>query len=136
MVREVFGMFCAAAAAAALVGCGSMRQPAPPQDIIDAGVSVACFGQEECSRLWRRAQAWVVQNAGMKIQTATDAVIKTFNPPLYSTVWGFQVLRVPGAVTGEELLELRVTCGAAPICREHPASMIASFNRYIRAGKS
>src|SRR4051812_2232264 len=95
---------------AMVVGC-AYRGPPPMSeaDAAELAVPLTCTGADECQKLWRRAQVWVIQNSGYKIQIATDAVVETFNPRDYSLVWGFSLTRMPGN-GNEETIELTPTC--------------------------
>lgn len=128
-------MRCVVIVAALVAGCAT-KPPMPIEawETQEADEPFRCIGVDACAVAWRRAQVWVVQNAGMKIQTATDAVIQTYNAPTYSTRWAFQVLREPQG-GGAERFNFSASCGEVPMCGLAPWRMLARFNRAMRAAR-
>ena len=85
--------------------------------------------------MWRRAQAFVAANSGMKIQIATDMVIETYGAPAtMQAVFAMKVLREPMTKTRDRIT-LTLDCGKYPVCPDRPARMEAKFNAYVRATK-
>lgn len=123
--------------ALALAGCG-LPAKAPSSmtsaEVAEYNTPIDCDGAEECGLLWRRAQAWVVQNSGFKIQIATDAIVETYNPPTYSTRWAFRITRTPITKTRERI-QVEPNCGEVPLCSRRKDSMVAAFNAYLRSAK-
>lgn len=124
-------LICTAVAAVA-AGCAA-PPPLLMEDVLEANAPLICNGAEQCNTWWRRAQYWVTTNAGFKVQTATDIVIETYNPPNYSLSWAFRATREPRD-GGSDRIRLTPSCGPAPVCQAHPQSLVAKFNRYVRTG--
>ena len=93
-----------------------------------------CTEGAECERLWGAAQVWVTQNAGYRIQTATDTVIETFGPLGSSTSLAARVVR---EYTGPEQYRIVITMGCANIfgCTPEPWGTSLAFNRHINSLK-
>ena len=64
---------------------------------------------DPCTDEWQRAQFWIGTYSGLKIQTATDVMIQTFNPSDNSTQRGFTVTREPVG-GGEYVIRLGQYC--------------------------
>ena len=92
---------------------------------------IDCASSDECERLWRGAQAWVVQHSAFKIQVATNSIIQTFNPPTYSTGWAFQVVRTP-ITKATERISISPNCGEVPLCRGTKYELVAAFHATLR----
>ncbi len=127
---------CALAAGLALssviAGCGHSPTPRySDADIAEFNAPIECTNTEECERLWRRAQAWVVEQSGFKVQIATNSIIQTFNAPSYSTGWAFTVVRSPISKTTERFV-VSPSCGDAPLCRKSKYEMVAAFHATLR----
>ena len=115
----------------AVVGCATRKEPLSDYDLAELAEPLECKGVVECGRLWRKAQAWVVQNAGYKIQSATDAYLQTYNAQSYSSNWAMQLTRMPiGPDT--ERINLDPSCGPTPLCKEDSSLIIARFRRQMR----
>jgi hypothetical protein len=107
------------------------RQPqGQTLDEIIAENGIVCSGAQQCSELWRRTQYWISTNSGFKIQTATDVVIETYNPPAYSSRWGFAARKEPLSA-GQERITILPSCGQAPICRETKGEMLNRARSYV-----
>lgn len=116
---------------AALAGCAARGPDLSESQRAELERPLDCDGAEACSKLWRRAQIWVAENAGYKIQVATDAVIETFNATSGSTRFAMRVVRIPRAGTREEL-QLSLSCGDFPLCGISKEKMAIRFKRELR----
>ena len=112
-----------------LAGCAAPR-PRTEAVLPPPAPRLVCHGADECNFVWRRAQAWVADNAGFKIQVATDSVIATYNAPVYPTGWAFQVRRVPMTRDSDQI-ELRANCGEVPLCSRGYADTVRSFLAFL-----
>ena len=121
----------AVAALAVVGGCASRSPPLSVSQYVEYAKPLECKGADECTRLWRRAQVWVAQNAGFKIQVATDAIIETYNAPIYSNQWAMRVVRIPKS-DGVEEIDLTPNCGQVPLCTISPEKLIVRFKRDLR----
>ena len=115
-------------AAMMLASCSSepRKLSAAEQEIYSQ--QVRCYGADECTKLWRKAQVWAATHSGYKIQTATDSIIDTYNAMAYSTSWAIRIIRVPGPQDVDEL-QIFPDCGPAPLCRETKAEIVVDFKR-------
>tara|TARA_B100001105_G_scaffold253676_1_gene247718 strand:+ start:1677 stop:2093 length:417 start_codon:yes stop_codon:yes gene_type:complete len=101
-----------------------------PEERQAALAPLICDDPVTCAKYWRRAQAWIIGNSGMKVQTATEMQISTFNALSYSTVWAYTARREPleGA---KERIWLTPSCGQTPLCGDNPYRLILDFKRYV-----
>jgi hypothetical protein len=118
------------AAFAMLAGCAA-RQPHP--GAAEARYPLYCENKPECDLLWQRAQIWVSQNSGYRIQTATDAVIQTFGPFGSKVELAFQVLRNPRA-DGGAAITIRGYCDNMFGCQPNEIDAILRFKSFVRNG--
>lgn len=115
----------------ALVGC------LPPQPLelgpaVDAGPVTCDTG---CKVAWQRSQFWIAKHSLMKIQTATDVLVQTYNPTKATDqTYGFTVTREP--MGGEKYrITLETSCanqynGCSPIADD----VKAAFYYYVATG--
>ena len=115
---------------ALLAGCAT-QEPISSAEDWEAREPLVCRGKDQCDRWWRRAQVWISENSGFRIQVATDGIIETYGPPAYSTRWAFRAVREPSA-NEVERMRIAASCGPAPLCRQNPLKLIAQFKRYVR----
>ncbi len=54
-----------------------------------------CSGAADCQAKWEAAQFWVVKNSPMKLQTATNVIIQTYNSPKNSRKLAATVTKEP-----------------------------------------
>lgn len=118
----------AAIMAAVLSGCASRQPQLSPSQLDELSRPVTCSGAERCGKLWRRVQIWVAENAGYKIQVATDAVIETYSAPAYATSWAMRATRVPREGDLEEV-KIEFSCGQVPLCSPPRDRMELRFKR-------
>jgi hypothetical protein len=57
------------------------------------GTSVECDGG--CKLEWERAQLWLGKHAPTKVQTTTDILLQTYNPPGNNAWYGFSITKEP-----------------------------------------
>ena len=62
-------------AIAAVSGC-AVQPPEPPPDIDPMAV---CYSKPQCDAMWSEAMVQIQSLSGMRLQTATDTYIQTFN---------------------------------------------------------
>lgn len=91
-----------------------------------------CTGEADCKAKWEAAQLWVVHNAGWKIQTATDVLIETFNPPRGDTRIAARVTKEPLG-QGRYKLLIFTWCGNMFTCSVDPWDAAIAFNRAVGA---
>jgi hypothetical protein len=120
----------------AVAGCtGPTKVPLlNDAEVAEMEMNLDCNPGAECDLFWRRAQYWIAQNAGMKIQVATDVVIETYGVTTYSNVWAFRAIREPLA-KNQDRIHLEPSCGSVSLCRQTKLQMIASFRRYVRGAQ-
>lgn len=105
-----------------------------PQESSDLGKAVTCVGQERCAAMWRKAQTWIVNNSGWKIQIASDGIVQTYGPTDAGTM-AYRLTRRP-LPDGSEVFELAASCGRSDTyqCRPiiTPEKARAAFAAYMR----
>jgi hypothetical protein len=128
---RVFGVI----SVAALLASGCMA-PSPRQQQIEALKIEArenapvCSAPTQCARMWEAAQLFVVQNAGYKLQVATDVVIETYNAMNSSTALAMRVVKTP--VSGGYRFEHTAWCANIFGCEKEPVASTLAFNRALR----
>lgn len=87
-----------------------------------------------CTTAWQRSQLWLVKHSRWKIQTATDVLLQTYNPPDQDTSYGFTVTREP---VGDGRFTIRMALQCANFIRCDPArsDVLAAFNHYVATGE-
>ena len=94
-----------------------------------------CIEEKECQRKWDAAQVWVSNNAGFRIQTASSAIIETYNSPEGSTDFAARVTKTPIG-TGQYQFDLFVGCGNWLLgCKTSKYEIFRNFNNTINAVK-
>lgn len=117
---------------AMLSGCAMMKPPqASAEDIAKASEPLICSGPDQCSIYWKRAQLWVAQNGGMKIQIATDAIIETYNPPNGSLTRWYRITKEPLGGTSERIW-IFTRCGNMFGCLDADQTVAARFKQYVK----
>lgn len=97
---------------------------------------LVCNSKDQCDVFWQRAQVWVVNNSGWRIQTATDAVISTF-PPLSPYPWrtAYEITKLPNE-GGTATIKIKPYCDPyVAHCNPKVYPMVVSFKRYVSTGK-
>lgn len=122
---------CMVAAAALFAGCAASPQMLAAQKAFRESIPV-CNGPVDCQAKWDAAQLWVVQNAGVKIQTATSVVIETYNSPDSSPRLAVRVTKEP---LGGGRYRIVVVTGCANIfgCQPNHIDAALDFNRQVGA---
>lgn len=93
-----------------------------------------CEIEKECQNKWDAAQVWVSQNSGYKIQTASSAIIETYNSTDGSTALAMKVLKEPLG-SGKYRFVLSAGCANLFGCDKRPIDVIQRFNDYINGIK-
>lgn len=88
----------------ALSGCNS--QPAGPPPTVDR--PAACYSKPQCDAMWAESLVQVQNISGMRIQTATDSFVQTFNPIDYGRM-SAMARKVPQP-DGSTVIEATFTC--------------------------
>src|SRR5881409_229222 len=67
---------------------------------------VLCTNKTQCDLYWQRAQGWVANNSGYRLQTITDVVIETYGPLSTQTGLAFRITKVPDDKDGARIYVL------------------------------
>jgi len=116
-----------------LAGCSSA--PSPQQQAIRSEFErtvPTCEGELDCKAKWEVAQLWIVQNAGFKIQAATDVVIETYNPDRNSPRIAARAVKEPLG-GGRYRIVVSVWCANAFGCVPDSWQAAIDFNRKVGA---
>ena len=118
--------------AAALLPCCS-QNPAQDAPAINptSAQPLLCTNKGQCDLYWQRAQAWVANNSGYRLQTVTDTVIETYGPEATRTGLAFRVTKVPDDKEGARIYALPA-CGNVFGCSPAPADAVVAFKRFVR----
>jgi hypothetical protein len=92
---------------------------------------VLCTSKTQCDLYWQRAQAWVANNSGYRIQTATDIVIETYGPVSTQTGLAFRITKVPDDKDGARIYVLP-GCANVFGCTPTPTDAAIAFKRFVR----
>jgi hypothetical protein len=87
-----------------------------------------------CVPQWQRAQIWLANHSVMKVQTATDALLQTYNVPGYEPNYSFSVIKEPQQVAGQYRISMTMACGNPLGCAPSEAQVLQSFSHYVRTG--
>ncbi len=118
-----------------LVGCMTISDKgkealAPANNI---GDSLKCE-QAQCSEYWERAQLWLAKHSQMKIQTATNVMIQTYNPINSDVIYGFSVIKEPVGNSAYSI-QMTMACGNAFGCNPEPIYVRNAFYYYVKNGQ-
>lgn len=113
---------------ALLAGCASA--PKDPAVVAEAHRPLICKDKAQCDLYWSRAQAWVANNGGYRIQTVSDSVISTYGPFGGKVDLASQVTR-EAAADGSARIRIRLSCDNLFGCRPTPEEGAVSFKRYV-----
>lgn len=93
-----------------------------------------CSSDKECLNKWEAAQFWVSNNSGYKIQTATSAIIETYNATGGSVALAMKVLKEPLG-NGQYRMVMSARCDNMFGCQVEPLQAIQNFNDYVNTIK-
>lgn len=119
-----------------MCGCAEMMlDPKVKTDLIRVGGSKRpeCDSLN-CPDLWSKAQVWIVKHAMMKIQTATDTVIQTYNPVNNMPVYAFTILKEPIG-GGRFRISMSLVCGNMFGCNIESRKLRDAFYHYLNTGE-
>ena len=91
-----------------------------------------CTTEPECDAMWDAAQLWIVQNAGMKLQLATDVVLETYSPQNGNMRLGVRAVKQNRGELGSRI-EVSVWCGNIFGCMTDTREAALDFNRTVGA---
>lgn len=91
-----------------------------------------CEGEEDCKVKWEAAQIWISNNAGYKIQIATDALIETYNAVGSSPYLAAKVTKEPLG-GGRYRIFVQLWCDNLLGCMPKPIKAALKFNQYVGA---
>lgn len=95
------------------------------------GTSVEC--DSGCKIEWQRAQLWLAKHAPMKVQSATDVEIQTYNPPEHHAWYGFSIMKEP---IGGDRYKISATlgCGNFIGCSPKAVDVRNALLYYVKTG--
>lgn len=116
-----------------VVGCGTSPRIQRAIDMapVDMGGYVPC--SSGCKAEWERAQLWLAKHSRLKIQTATDVMIDTYNPVGQQAIYRFTITKEP---TGNDnyKISMSLDCGNALGCIPESSGVERVFLYYVRDG--
>jgi hypothetical protein len=112
-----------------LTGCASQPEFIPPRVTEAANMPVVCSTKEECDAMWAKAQIFIVQNAGYKIQVATDYIIETYSSRV-SNGYSMRLIKTPLG-EGKFQFNLSASCGDYPGICGNPIYLQARFRQDV-----
>lgn len=122
---------CMLAASSILLGGCLAATPVMLGPAANAG-PVTC--DTNCTTSWERAQLWLAKHSRWKIQTATDVMIQTYNPPEHDTSYGFTATREPLG-GGRYTITLTLHCANFIRCDPKESDVVSAFNYYVATGE-
>ena len=93
---------------------------------------VLCINKAQCDAYWQRAQAWVANNSGYRLQTVTDVVIETYGPVSTQTGLAFRITKVPDDKEGARIFVIP-SCANVFGCTPTPTDAVIAFKRFVRS---
>lgn len=87
-----------------------------------------------CATAWERTQLWIAKHSRWKIQTATDVLIQTYNPPEHNPSYGITATKEPIG-GGRYTITLALRCANFIRCDPREADVVAAFNHYVATGE-
>lgn len=112
-----------------MLGCAS--KPIDPAVMSAAETPLICSNKAECDIYWQRAQVWVGNNSGYRIQTVTDSIIQTYGPMGQKVELAFNVSKNPGN-DGSARIMIAAACDNMFGCRPNKFEAIAAFKQFVR----
>jgi hypothetical protein len=88
-----------------------------------------------CTIQWQRAQIWLANHSPMKIQTATDVLLQTYNPTGYDPKYGFSVMKSPQSRAGSYMISMEMHCGNPLGCEPDARDVERAFAHYVSTGE-
>lgn len=117
-----------------LAGCATVPDPMSTTERHEAHSPIACTSKAQCDVMWQRAQVYVANHAGFKMQTVSDSIISTFGPANISgltTKLAWTVTRLP-TMSGGASITARADC-ANLWCYPDPDNSLLEFRRFVMA---
>jgi len=111
--------------------------PATPEEAAYLERVMACplifvIPTDEAELAWGRIQGFLGKYSSMKIQTATDYVVETYNPAQSAVDFGYSIVRTPV----EEGVEIVIRCVTGNMfCRREADLNAHILAHYARAGE-
>lgn len=112
----------------ALAGCAT--QQLSPADQSEAQRPIECSDKAQCDRYWSRAQVFVAQHSGYRIQIANESIISTFGPFGSSTDLAWNVTRLANS-TGGATISASVSCANIFGCIPQQSPTLLQFRRFV-----
>jgi uncharacterized lipoprotein YajG len=97
----------------------------------DQARAPTCSSQADCDAKWAAARTFVLDHAGMKIQTYSADYLETYSPTDSSTALGAQVNKQP--ITGGYAITAKFWCANLLLCNPKPGETLAAFNAKVSA---
>ena len=101
-------MRCITVLALCIAVAGCAQKPAGPPPKVDS--PAACYSKPQCDAMWAEAMVQAQNLSGMRIQTATDSFLQTFNPTDFRRM-GAMARKMPQA-NGSTVIEASFNCRA------------------------
>jgi hypothetical protein len=82
----------------AFYGCATRQLTSSERNYLDKisePHELTIFREDQIKDVWGRAQGWIAMYSSMKIQTATDFVIETYNPIGSWPRFGYKIIKEP-----------------------------------------
>jgi len=106
----------------------------PPLDLGPAASAGPVVCDTGCKVAWERTQFWIAKHSPMKIQTATDVLVTTYNPT-GNNAYGFTATREPLA-GGQYRITIKAFCqDVLTPCNPRNEEVVAAFNYYVATGR-
>ncbi|MEH4659320.1 hypothetical protein [Phytobacter diazotrophicus] len=113
-----------------LTACAAKVDPAVQAE---AKKPLICKDEKQCDLYWKRAQFWIAHNSAWKIQTATDTLISTFNPPGSDARLAYQVTKMPNE-DGSARIYIAPFCNNMFGCQPELYGAVVNFKNFVKSG--
>ena len=91
-----------------------------------------CHSEGECTLMWATARTFILNHAGLKMQTYTSDFMETYNPIQYTTYLAAQVNKEPMSGGGGYVITAKFWC-TMDRCVPNQWETLDQFNRQVAA---
>jgi hypothetical protein len=132
-IARLFALLALLSPVACLMPTTSASLAAALAPAASMGTTVEC--DSGCTIPWQRAQVWVANHAPMKIQTATDVLLETYNVTSYEAKYTMTVTKTPLDTPGRYSISIGLSCANMFGCSPKESDVRLAFLYYVATGK-
>jgi hypothetical protein len=114
-----------------LFGCGTSAAVQQAREEYFRTIPM-CSSKPECDAKWEAAQLWAATRLPLKVQTVTNVMIQTYNPPPYGTETAALITK-ESTGNGAYRFGIRTWCNNMIQCFPGTWDAALDFNRFVNA---